>query len=202
MRAKSSISTPGPVLDALDEVTLTCGVGKVAVFIPARRVASLAYTSSRGGRIVLDRDVAAAAAAQPEMIRFLLAHEVGHQVQSTKSLTTLVGGGVLMALGVWLIAMVSLGAAGVATDLGPWLVIWTYIALVLLSVGAWAWAARRDQVTELGCDDYAADVGFPLTQAAAETLQQLGRSRVRLPRVMRTHPDWRTRLRNAQQRIR
>ncbi|MGJ7442940.1 M48 family metalloprotease [Aquipuribacter sp. MA13-6] len=202
MRTQPTFPTPGPVLDAMDEVALTCGVGKVAVFIPARRVAALAYTNSRGGRIVLDRDVAAAAATQPEMIRFLLAHEVGHQVRSTKSLTTLVGGGTLMALGLWLIAMASLDAADVATDLGPWLIAWTYIALVMLSVGAWALAARRDRVTELDCDDYAADVGFALTPGAAESLRQLGSGRVRLPRVMRTHPDWRTRLRHAQRRIR
>lgn len=140
------------------------------------------------------------------MIRFLLAHELGHRARSTKSWTTLVGGRLLMVMvmvmGGWLIVVASFGAAGLTSDPVQWVFAWTYIAPVMLFVGAWATAARRDRATELVCDDHANDVGFPLTEDAAASLQQLGRSRVRAPRVMRTHPDWETRLRHAQQRVR
>ncbi len=193
--------TPGAVLDALDEVARACGVDPVTVVVPAKRVAALAYIDSRPARITLDPAVAAAAASRPEMIRFLLAHELGHRARSTKSWTTLVGGVLLMVMGVWLIVVASFGVAGVTSDRVQWVFAWTYGALVLLCVGAWALAARRDRATELVCDEYASDVGFPLTEGAAASLQQLGRCRVRLPRAMRTHPDWKTRLRNAQQRV-
>lgn len=197
MREPSRIVTPVPVLEALDEVVEACDVGPVLVVVPARRVASLAYTSSRGGRITLDRDVAGAACSEPEMIRFLLAHEMGHRVRSTRSWTSLVAGLFLMVLAVWFFVMFSSAVAGIATGRTLWV---TYGALVLVFLGAWSLAARRDRVTELGCDAYAGDVGFPLTEGAATSLQQLGRSRFRLPRVLRTHPDWESRLLQARNR--
>lgn len=198
MRTSSTVLAPEPVLDALEDVVRACGVGPVTVVVSTKRVAALAHVDSRKRQITLDPRVAAAALAEPEMIRFLLAHEIGHVARSTRSWTSLTGGGFLLLLVVWFVVFASLGAAEVTTGRSQW---WIYSALVALFLVAWALAAQHDRASELGCDDYAGAVGYPLSESAAASLHRFGTSRVRLPLFTRTHPDWATRLRNAQHRF-
>lgn len=136
MRVRSATPTPGPVLDALDEVAQACGVDPVTVVVPAKQVASLAHINSRTARITLNHAVAAAAHSEPEMIRFLLSHELGHRARSTKSWMTLVGGVLLMVMGVWLIVVASFEVAEVTSDRVQWVFAWTYGASLMLFVGA------------------------------------------------------------------